>query len=149
MANWSGTSRSNYVRISDEEGLTAAVEKFGLKTSKDQEGLTAFFPGDSGDGDWPSWVTSYEDDPEDPDNKLEIEEGFTFATAIMPFVAEGQVLIVMSAGAEKLSYITGHAEAFIRKGEDVHWTAVNLENIYKKAAEAFGVEDSEITEAAY
>lgn len=139
MSSWYGTARSNYVRISDEEGLKTIIEELGLKVERDADNLAAFFPSDmSDDGGWPSWVTVYVDDPEDPDSEIEEEHEFDFATDIMPFVAEGQVLVVMSAGAEKERYVTGYSEAFIRQGDVVRRTLVSLTDIYELAQATFG-----------
>lgn len=74
---------------------------------------------------------------------------FSWEDHIMPMVAEGEVFIVMEAGAEKLRYISGYAEAYCRKGKEVGMTALSLYDIYEKASGAFGVETSAIQEATY
>jgi hypothetical protein len=52
----------------------------------------------------------------------------------------------MEIGAEKLRYLTGVAIAVNHKGRVVQLT---LSDIYCKAARAFRVAESEITQAAY
>jgi hypothetical protein len=51
----------------------------------------------------------------------------------------------MGAGAEKLRFITGYAEAINSKGERV---SVNIDTIYDLAKQKFG-KDVEVTPAQY
>jgi hypothetical protein len=59
---------------------------------------------------------------------------------------KGQVAVLMEIGAEKLRYLTGVAIAVNHKGRVVQLT---LSDIYCKAARAFRVAESEITQATY
>lgn len=52
----------------------------------------------------------------------------------------------MEVGAEKLRYLTGAATAVDHRGRVVE---VTLSDVYRKAARAFHVAESEITEATY
>lgn len=61
-------------------------------------------------------------------------------------LAEGEVAILMEAGAEKLRYITGWAQAISWDGRV---NTVSLDDIYAKAAAEFGVDIDSITRAAY
>jgi hypothetical protein len=117
--------------------LEKALEPFDINISKDGEGeFICLLSGDSSDGAWPS----YSEDNEG--NELE----FSFAEHVVPYMAHGQVLIVMEAGAEKLRYITGYAEAYHSDGRVV---AVSLYDIYALAAKEFGVSRGDISHAEY
>lgn len=130
MADWIGTARSNYVKIADLEGLQAALVNFGIEIGKhDEHDTYCLLAVGDGDGGWPSF--SYDED----DNEIE----FSFESLVMPFVAEGEVLVVMEAGAERLRYVSGHASAYIRRGDQVSSTSLSLNDIYDKACREFGV----------
>lgn len=152
MSSWYGTSRTNYVQIINLDGLREFLKQCDLNIGQHSSSsdMFAFFAGDmSEDGEWPVFYTVEIPDPEDPDSTLEEEREFDFATDIMPFVAEGQVLVVMSAGAEKQCYVSGYSEAFIRKGEDVQSVSLNLNDIYALAAKTFKVDQSKINDCSY
>ena len=59
---------------------------------------------------------------------------------------EGQILVYQEAGAEKKRYVAGVSIALNHKGESLY---VNINSIYKQAAEQFGVDEKEITLAQY
>ena len=129
MAIWYGTARSNYVKIKDEEGLLASIEPWSLNYWRNSDGMYAF-GGDDDSGCFPS----YNMDDEEFDPKVNI----------CPFMEDGQVLIFMEVGAEKMRYVTGWASAWHSNGESVY---INLLDIYDKAAEAWP--DATITQAEY
>jgi len=136
MANWYGTSRSNYVRMADLEGFKKAVEPFDLNYDE-KDGLVVFFCSDSSDGGWPGFG-------EDEETGEELE--FSFEEHVVPYLADGEVLITMQAGAENLRYVSGYAAAYT-KGESTLY--VSLDDIYKKAAEEWGISRAAISTAAY
>ena len=123
MANYYCTSRTNYFRVKDEPAFVAWAEKFQFEAHKRQDGLYALFPGDvTDDGSFPS---SFYDEEKDED------EEFDFMVELSKHLAEGSVAVCISAGAEKLRYVSGYAEAINSKGERA---AVRLDDIYVKAA---------------
>ena len=140
MANWSGASRSNYVRVADIEGLKKSLANWEIEIVAKGDKI-AMFP-QTEDGSWPSWRCA-----EDEDGPHEVE--FDFGTDVMPYVAEGEVLVVMTSGAEKLRYITGNASAYVRRGDKVEVVSIGLYDIYAKAATTFGVDQHHITAAEY
>jgi hypothetical protein len=147
MANYYATSRTNYVEVTDAEAFKKMAECNSLQvlTDGDKFGLA---PNDfSGDGCWPSEFTQTQC-TDDEDNVLEPVE-FDFRKHVMPLVKEGQVLVVMQAGAEKLRYISGSATAFVRRGDDVSAVHLSLYDIYAKAAEVFGISEDDIIAAEY
>jgi hypothetical protein len=140
MANYYGSARSNYVTIIDREGLDKALAPFdrpGIRRS--ESGKSAFMGNDPDSGSFTSWGIG--------ENGEDLE--FSWEKHVMPYVAEGEVLVIMEAGAEKLRYIVGVSVAFIRRGDKVQSIFVDIESIYKKAAKKFGVPRAEITDATY
>ena len=126
MANWYGAARSNYVRVKDKDGLIEALDPFPIRLAHNPDGLTCFLP-ETEDGDFPGFAYT-EDDEEiefDPQNH------------IVPFLEDNEVLILMTSGAEKLRYITGHATAYHPDGEQV--LHINISDIYGLVKQTWGV----------
>lgn len=139
MANWYGTARSNYVRIKDMDGLRKALAPFPI-TIEEQDDKVCFLSEEQDSGGWPSWAYLEDED----DSKREVE--FDATSCICPYMQEGEVLVMMEAGAEKMCYVSGSAVAFNHNGD---YVAIYLTDIYQKAADAFGVDRAAITEAEY
>ncbi len=169
MANWYGSARTNYVRLAPGvtlESLKNHIDLIGANMEVvEQDGRVAFMPDrSSDDGDFESWlrpdIPDAETDPEGVAKlsaalkvdvaELEMDEfEFDWENHIMPFVQEGDVLVVQVVGAEKLRYLSGYAEAFIRRGENVDRVSLSLHGIYALAAKTFGISEESITEASY
>lgn len=140
MANWYGASRTNYFHCDDRAALETAIEPFDLQIMPGSyETLLMLAPSELSEGGWPIFAITEDD--------VEIE--FSFEKIVMPHVKEGEVVITMSAGAEKLRYVTGQAQAFIRKGEEVRSCALSLNDIYAKAAARFETPLADITACEY
>jgi len=126
MANWYGSSRSNYFHVKDSDAFLKWAEDRGLgvfRNDKDS-GLFAIYGGEStDDGSWPSY-------------NLERAQ----------HLSKGQIAVLMEVGAEKLRHLTGAAFAINSKGRVV---ALTLGDIYQKAARTFRVPKNEITRAEY
>lgn len=136
MADWYGAARSNYVRIKDMEGLKASLEPFEIEISHgsdENEGKICLLGSSADNGGMPSYI--WEDGT---DEMIE----FSFAEHVCPFMEDGEILVVMESGAEKLRYITGYASAYNAKGDAVH---VSLSDIYTKAAEFFNIKEDDIS----
>lgn len=145
MANWIGASRTNYFHC-DLPALEKAIEPFDLSIEDGEDGTVMLSSEDADTGAWPSFGQL---DVEEADEGYPDEIEFSFETIVMPHVAEGEVVIAMSVGAEKLRYASGYAEAFIRRGDKVESCGINLEGIYTLAANTFGVQLAAITAAEY
>lgn len=129
MANWCGTSRSNYFKVKDEVAFKAWAESCYLTVYEDSDGAFMIHP--EGEDGWPSRTS---------------EDSYLDLFAELPaHLAENQVAVLMEVGAEKLRYVTGNAVAVSWTGEVVQ---VNLEDIYKLAQDEFGG-DAVITQACY
>ncbi len=136
MANWYGTSRSNYFRVKDPDAFLAWTKLRGLNafTKPLQPDVFAVYPDDSGDdGSWPSY---------DLDSDTEI----AFEAELALHLAKGEIAVLMQAGAEKLRYVNGVAIAVNAKGRIV---ALTLDDIYGKAARSFRVPEARISRAEY
>lgn len=137
MANYQGVARTNYVHVSDIEGLRESLERWEVSMHFDTEGRVCLIADTDGAG-WP-WLTVDEGDD------LEMDP----AVHIMPFVKEEEVLILMEAGHENARYVNGYAQAYMRKGEKVRFCGIGLNDIYSRAAKDFGVDQRRITPCEY
>ena len=136
MANFTGAQRSNYVMFKPEklEQVREYLEQFNVELSPDsnQPEFYCLLPSN---------------DCEDIFSTSRIDEDVQLDLGrVAQQMLEGQVLVVMLAGYEKLRYIVGCAEAWNWKGESVY---LDLSDIYKKAAEAFQVNQDSITDCSY
>ncbi len=106
----------------------------GIIENKRDPTLFAVHSGDrTDDGSWPSY-------------DLENDKDIDFQGELVGHLLEGQVAVLMSAGADKLRYISGSAVAVNHEG---HAVTVSLDDIYATAASYFGVTEKEITLAEY
>lgn len=142
MSNWYGTSRTNWFTPTDLNALTESVANFNFEMHFRPTGEVLLAGND--DGAFPTWA--YVEGEEGVEDE-EVE--FSWEEHVCPFVPEGHVLVVFEAGAEKLRYITGYARAFIRHGDVVDSCGVVLSQIYKLAAETFGIPEEQINPAEY
>lgn len=136
MANFTGAQRSNYVIFKPEklEEVREYLEQFSVELSPNlnQPEFYCLLPSNNYEDIFSS--SSIEED-------VQLDLG-----RVAQQMLEGQVLVVMLAGHEKLRYISGCAEAWNWKGESVY---LDLSDIYKKAAEAFQVNQDSITDCSY
>lgn len=145
MADWIGSARTNYFRISDKEGLIESLTPFPLSLQKhsSEEDYYCILSNDEYGG-WPS--AAYIDNPE---NEEDDEIEFSFKDRVMPYVKEGEVVIAMECGAEKLRYLTGHSSAFVREGDEIKECSISMSDIYQKASEVFEIDQKQIARCAY
>lgn len=123
MANYNGTSRTNYFRVKDQAKFHAWAESLDL-TVEEKGGSFALFPGDyADDGAFPSCVN-------DPESEADGEE-LDFMLELSKHLADRSVAVRISAGAEKLRYVSGFADAINNRGERV---SIHLDEIYELAA---------------
>lgn len=145
MANWNGAARTNYFICTDKNALARSLEPFDLIISEGasdnagKAGKVCLLSANEFGG-WPRAGYIYGE-------KGDID--FDMDVHVMPYVCEGEVVVVMEAGAEKLRYVSGLAEARIRKGNKVKVCAIHLNDIYDLAARRFGVNKKKITIAEY
>lgn len=122
MANYYCTARSNYFRVKDRNAFQEFCNRHQLKLIENQEGYVGFLNDDpDGGGFCNGW---YEEDGEFHEEDL-IE-------TLADHLVEGDVAVVMEAGAEKMRYLVGQATAVNSEGE-VRW--IDLNQIYDVAKE--------------
>jgi hypothetical protein len=130
MSSWSGTARSNYVGVKDTEAFKAWGATRDL-TLIEKDGKFAIIS--NSEYGWPSF--SNEDDHE-----IDISSEFC------QHLSDGEIVVMIEAGAEGARYLTGIAEAVHSDGRSVR---VTLDDIYMKAAIEFGVPLTSINPAEY
>ena len=136
MANWYGTSRSNYFRVRDKDEFLKWADGRGLGVfnNKESADLFAIYGGENtDDGSWPSY-------------DVEADTEIDLVGELAQHLPKGQIAVLMEIGAEMLRYLTGVAIAVNHKGRVVELT---LSDIYRKASRSFRVVETEITQATY
>lgn len=130
-------ARSNYVLVKDIDALKADLpEDLDIEVttgSGEQADMVALL---CENGLWPS----YYDEDEDEDQPFDIVGVFA------QHLAEGQVAVFHEVGHDKMRFMIGNAIAVTHTGERVE---VSIDDIYAKAAEAFSVDKTSITDASY
>ena len=137
--NYFSLGRTNYVRISDEEGLEELLTSrvAGVTLDYDKEGRVCFLCGE--EGGTPYFLEEGEEYTE-----------FDWGTVIMPYVEPGEVLVYIHTGYEGMRYLGGMAAAYIKStyGE-IRQVDIGLNDIYEMAANIFEVPEESITKAEY
>jgi hypothetical protein len=140
MANFHGSARSNYFKVKNEAEFMRwvnSVPGLGAWSKRDDDGeqTHAVYSDDGDHGCWPHCRELDEDHP-DYDESDCGSVYIDLTQELSGHLLEGQVAVLMEAGAEKLRYITGSALAVDCTGKTV---AVELRDIYQLAEAAFGV----------
>lgn len=141
MANYQGAERTNYVRIREEKlhDVAEYVRMFNIEMHE-KDGTYCFTPfGYTDDGCFNAWCAYEDDDGRECEAELDWAE-------VALCMEEGQVLVILSAGHEKLRYISGYAQAWDWRGNCV---GLSLNEIYRRASEAFEVPFDSITDCSY
>lgn len=127
MSIWYGTARTNFVRVKDVEAAIADLQPFGNKIHRHPAEKDAIMiSGDDDSGDFST--TGYDSNEED----IELDWGDWSEKHLK----EGQILVMHSAGADKLRFVSAWGSAFNHKGE---WVNLSLSEALDKAiAEKFG-----------
>jgi hypothetical protein len=125
MANWYGTSRSNYFRVKDADKFKDDIDSLSgeiriAEYEKDGDTYFGLFP----EGEYGGFPCSIQVEHEDGtyDN-----EHVDIADVVYPHLIDNEVAIFMEVGAEKTRYVTGFAQAVDHKGEQ---KVINLWDIY-------------------
>ncbi len=127
MSNYYGSARSNYFKVKDVAAFKAWVDSLAcVKIWERQDGTFGIYSECKDSGCWPSTKSTGDEDIE-----IDLEE------ELAEHLQDGEVAILMQAGAEKLRYIGGYAVAVNHLGETV---SVHLHDIYDLAKAKFGAE---------
>jgi hypothetical protein len=135
MSNWHGTALSNFFRVKDLAGFKSMVEKElpgvevreGAATGPNDGRVCVVASRDSDNGGWPTWIV----DPDDHEDEVEVD----MPRSISQHLVEGEIVVLMQSGADRLKYVTGDSVAFDHTGKCV---SVSLNDVYKKARRKFG-----------
>lgn len=112
MANYYGTTRTNYFAVKDGAAFEKELEDFPVQiiSQTGEDGVTRYgFLDSNVDGaglDWSYW-------DHDTDDSVEID----WLGILAKHLADGEVAIIMEVGAEKYRYLVGTAIAVNNKGE--------------------------------
>ena len=137
MADFYATSRSNFVLVKDVKAAIESLKDFDIPIHRHPTNSNAIMlAGCDGDG---TFNFSYTDDEEEV--YLDLTEWA--ATHLQ----EGQVLVLVSAGAEKLRYVSAWAEAYTWKGEVV--TVDLLDVLFSKIYEKLDIAQIEVADPSY
>jgi hypothetical protein len=128
MTNLTCWARSNSFKVADADNFTAWVDDLELEAQKNDDGTFTLF---AEEGFWPSWRFDEPDDPYDDPHEVD------FVAELAAHLAEGEVAVLMQAGAEGLRYILGTAVAIHSDGRLL---TLELDDIYGRVKETWGVE---------
>lgn len=137
MSNYKGRGRTNYVTVEDIDGLKKALAPFPVNVCTNHFGKVSLIS--RSDHGWPA----FEMDEEGNEAMLDVTD------LVMPFVKEGEVLVLLEVGSEGFRYVSGSACAWIRRGTEVSELNLSLANIYQMASETFGAPLADITPAEH
>ena len=140
MANWYGTSRTNFVRVKNVEAAKASLEDFN--NTIHTHPLQPDFIMISGDDDGDFSTSALVDLDDGGDEEVELD----WAEWAQKHLAEGQVLIMMSAGAEKLRYVSGYAKAYSWMGNEL---TITLNDIYRAIQDHWAIDMSQVADCTY
>lgn len=164
MADFYGTSRSNYFRVKDEGAFLNFIGHVpGLVHElDDKDPALHMIWGDDGFGCFPNYaVIAKEEMPscpwaadgsrgvetiEDSGDGESMDVQFSLPELLSQFLADGEVAVLIQAGAEKLRYISGWAVAIDNTGKKV---SINLSDIYELAVKKFVKLQGQISTAEY
>ncbi|MEG1971363.1 MAG: hypothetical protein RR101_14730 [Burkholderiaceae bacterium] len=153
MSDWRGASRSNYFALAPhlERAFDDVVRLSGIEAIQgvgECSGRWSITPGDPDSGDWDSTLTLTKSevtlltshgvdivlsDGEDMCDKCDddVVEVFFDMSWIYPLLADGEVMVIETVGAEKRRYVTGSAEAYTRLGP---LASISMKDIYERVA---------------
>ena len=137
MADFFATSRSNYVLVKDVDAAIEALKDFDIPIHRHPKNANAIMlAGCDGDGTFST--TRYDD---------LVESCLDLPEWAATHLVEGQVLVLVSAGAEKLRYISAWAEAYTWKGEQV--SVDLLTSLFSKMYEKLNIDKIEVADPSY
>ena len=119
MANYCATARSNYFGVKDETAFREWADGLDLRVIT-QGSLFAIHP--NSDGGWPSLRF-----PKDAEAE---EEEIDLRAELAQHLVEGDVAVLVEAGAERLRYVCGYAWAVNSSGDT---NEISLNDIYEIA----------------
>ena len=137
MADFLATSRSNYVLVKDVQAAIASLKHYDIPIHHHSTNKNAIMlAGCEADG---TFNSSYLGESE--------ENYVNLAEWSATHLVEGQVLVLVSVGAEKLDYISAWAEAYTWKGEAI--TVNLLDVLFSRIQSDLGIPPYEVADPSY
>ena len=138
MADFYATSRSNYVLVKDVTAAIEALKDFDIPIHRHPTNKNAIMlAGCEGDG---TFSLFYVDESGD---EIYLDLADWAATHLL----QGQALVLVTAGAEKLRYVSAWAEAYTWKGEVV--TVDLLDTLFSRLQSSFGIAPKKVADPSY
>ncbi len=138
MADFYATSRSNFVLVKDVTAAIDSLKHYNIPIHRHPANKNAIM---LAGGDYNGMFNpSYVDESGD-------EIHLDLAEWASSHLQQGQVLVLVSAGAEKLRYISAWAKAYTWKGEVV--TVDLLTSLFSKLQSDLGIAPSEVADPSY
>ena len=146
MTEYLGAARTNYVRVSDLEGLKKMAAANNLDVVPDGEGTSEtplkYALVSLSEAGWPA------------SNALNEEvNDFSFAADVIPYIEDGEILVALESGDESgymaVDFIAGYSAAYQKTATGVETVRLNLNDIYQMAADKFKVDVVNIGLAEY
>ena len=138
MANFYATSRSNFVLVKDVQAAIESLKPYDIPIHRHPTNKNAIMlAGCEDNGTFSSSCMGESGE----DIYLDLAE---WSAA---HLADNQVLVLVSAGAEKLRYVSAWAEAYTWKGEVV--TVDLLETLFSKIYEKLGIDAINVADPSY
>lgn len=131
VATYVSMGRSNHFRVRDVQPLKELVSGTGIEVEEEADNTVVLL-----DIEGTDWLICSED----------CEDDIYLPDVIAEHLQPGEVAVFQSIGNEKFRVLGGHSVAVNSDGEQV-W--VYLSDIYKKAAEHFGIAPEAISLAEY
>ena len=138
MADFLATSRSNFVIVKDVQAAIESLKPYDIPIHYHPTNSYAIML--AGCDDNGTFNSSYVDEDGD-------EIHLDLAEWASSHLQQDQVLVLVSAGAEKLHYISAWAEAYTWKGEVV--TVDLLDVLFKKIYEKLDIDAIEVADPSY
>ena len=138
MADFYATSRSNFVIVKDVQAAIESLKDYGIPIHRHPTNSNAIMlAGRNCNG---TFSLSYMDESGE-DIHLDL------ADWAATHLQQGQVLVLVSAGAEKLRYVSAWAEAYTWKGETTYVDLI--ETLFSKMYEKFDIDAIEVADPSY
>ena len=137
MADFLATSRSNYVIVKDVQAAVDSLKPYDIPIHRHPTNENAIMlTGCDANG---TFNSSYLGESE--------ENYVNLAEWAATHLVEGQVLVLVSAGAEKLDYVSAWAEAYTWKGEAI--TVNLLDVLFSRIQSDLGIPPYEVADPSY
>ncbi len=127
MADYYGQGRTNYVKVKDVEKFKELCDEFNMHFIENGNGKVGFYT-ESEDGGTTIFVEPDEDESGDIIYNGDVQRDIL--DEVVPLLDDGEVLIFVHNGNEKMRYLGGYSYAINNKGES---KSLNINSIFDLA----------------